>query len=127
MSEVLTEADYSPVSCNACESRTQRFRYQLNYSAIVTCKDCGLSYVSPRVNSGWIHSKLQQWAQLDTVDEERLRIAFDDATLKLYRRYLDWLQRFQQRPAAAPRPKLLDIGCSVGAFLTQAKSGGQKS
>lgn len=122
MSAILSEADYTAVSCNACGSDAQQFRYQLQVSSIVTCEECGLSYVSPRINSAWIYQKLQQWAELDTVDQERLRIAFDDATLKLYQRYLQWLAGSRKPlPSAAPRPKLLDIGCSVGAFLTQAK------
>jgi SAM-dependent methyltransferase len=54
------------------------------------------------------------------VDKERLRIAFDEGTMELYSRFLAWIGTTLDEPRESP--KLLDIGCSVGSFLTKARS-----
>ncbi|WP_062266298.1 class I SAM-dependent methyltransferase [Endozoicomonas arenosclerae] len=110
--------EYKPVACNHCGSDYPDFRYQLNQCAIVTCKTCNLSYVNPRASSSWLQQKLQEWAHIDTVDQERLRIAFEPSTMDLYQRYLGWIK---QNSSVFSQKKLLDIGCSVGAFLVQAR------
>jgi SAM-dependent methyltransferase len=51
------------------------------------------------------------------MDAERLRIAFDPATLDLYGRHLARLEHVVGR-----RGRLLDLGCGCGAFLTVARN-----
>jgi 2-polyprenyl-3-methyl-5-hydroxy-6-metoxy-1,4-benzoquinol methylase len=115
---------YHGVVCNQCGADDPQFRYKLVISSIVTCRRCGLSYVNPRAGTQWLESKLEQWAKADTVDEERLRIAFDGATMELYARHLEQLRRVSATESS--EPVLLDVGCSVGAFLTKAASAGYR-
>lgn len=108
------------VVCAGCASPRRAFRYHLQRSCIVACNDCGFCYVNPRLSSDGLRDKLQEWAQKDVVDQERLRVAFDDNTLKLYGSYLAWIEALTKTGGRA----LLDIGCSVGAFLKVAKARG---
>lgn len=102
--------------CPGCDADDARFRYRLPHSAIVTCRRCNLSYVTPRAPSALLEARLQDWARQDVVDEERLRAAFDEGNLGHYRRLLERVDR--RRPNA--RRHLLDVGCATGAFLYAA-------
>jgi len=54
------------------------------------------------------------------VDEERLRLAFEPATLDYYRRFLLRLMKHCRLPGR----QVLDIGCGTGQFLTVAREEG---
>jgi 2-polyprenyl-3-methyl-5-hydroxy-6-metoxy-1,4-benzoquinol methylase len=112
------EAAPTPVSvaCAACGADVPQSRYPLERGAIVACQACGFSYVSPRLPGDWLQARLQHWAEQDVVDAERLRIAYDPATLQLYDRHLARLEAVCGRPG-----ELLDVGCSTGAFLHAAR------
>jgi SAM-dependent methyltransferase len=68
-----------------------------------------------------MREKLQFWAEQDLVDPERLRLAFDSMTLRLFRTYVE---RLNQLARKSPGRRLLDIGCSTGALLDVARQGG---
>ena len=108
------------VACPQCAKDDPEFRYRLDHSDIVTCRACGLSYVTPRAPTAEMEARLQQWAEQDVVDEARLATAFDEGNLAHYRRLLARLER--QSPGAQRR--LLDVGCATGAFLTVARDAG---
>lgn len=108
------------VPCPRCGADDAAHRLELVESAIVTCRACAMSYVNPRVASGRLESKLQSWAQQDVVDEERLRIAFDAGNLEHYGRLLAALGANAQGPGR----RLLDVGCSTGAFMSVARDAG---
>ena len=108
---------YIDVCCDRCGNSHGEQRYRLNRCWIVTCPECGLSYVNPRADQQTIRSKLQDWADKDVVDSERLRIAFEKNTLNLYQRYIDQLDKLHH----LAEKQLLDIGCATGAFMTVAR------
>lgn len=108
------------VPCPRCGADDAGHRLKLVESAIVTCRACAMSYVNPRVTSGHIERKLQSWAQQDVVDEERLRIAFEAGNFEHYGRLLAALGAHAQGPGR----RLLDVGCSTGAFVTAARDAG---
>jgi len=127
MTEAGTNAEASSfhsgmvdVVCDLCGAGGSRARYKLRRSCICTCEGCGFSFVNPRVPREVLEAKLQAWAEQDVVDSERLRIAFDARTRLLYSGYLARMER-----AAGPGGRrLLDVGCSVGAFLQTASERG---
>ena len=106
------------VACALCGSAKHDAHYPLTRGAIVCCATCGFFFVSPRLHSEALLSKLQQWASQDVVDRERLRIAFDAQTIALYRGYLARISS-----SSAPG-QLLDVGCSTGALLSVARDAG---
>ena len=110
--------DHVLVGCPRCGADDAVGRYQLVVSSIVTCRRCRMSYVSPRVSSSLIERKLQLWAEQDVIDPERLRIAFEPASVAYYARFLGWLTEGMRLPGR----RLLDIGCGTGGFLAVARS-----
>lgn len=106
------------VPCALCGSHACTLQYPLTHGAIVRCNDCGFCFVNPRMPSAHLVDKLQQWAEQDVVDQERLRIAYDPRTLALYTGYL------KRMAALCPPGRLLDIGCSSGAFMHAAQQQG---
>jgi SAM-dependent methyltransferase len=86
----------------------------------VRCGGCDFHFVSPRLAESGLEAKLQEWAQADVLDAERLRIAFDAVTMKLYDDYLGRMERER----GGSRGRLLDVGCSTGAFLLAARQRG---
>lgn len=108
------------VRCPRCNGDDAAQRYKLVVSHIVTCRACGMSYVQPRVSNAQIERKLQSWAEQDVVDPERLRIAFEPASVAYYARFLDWLTRSMRLPGR----RLLDVGCGTGGFLAVARDEG---
>jgi 2-polyprenyl-3-methyl-5-hydroxy-6-metoxy-1,4-benzoquinol methylase len=108
------------VACPQCTGADARERYRLTHGALVTCRACGLTYVNPRATRERLEAKLQAWAAQDVLDAERLRIAFEPATLDYFARFLARLERHRQLPGR----RLLDIGCSTGALLTVARQRG---
>ncbi len=108
------------VSCDLCGGRESTVRFPLEHSRIVSCDECGFSFVNPRVHSEVILKKVQEWSREDVVDPERLRVAFGEGALRRYSRYLSRIERLRR----VPGNRLLDVGCSTGAFLTVARSRG---
>jgi 2-polyprenyl-3-methyl-5-hydroxy-6-metoxy-1,4-benzoquinol methylase len=111
---------YNKVTCDICGEKNNSDIYKLQNTHIVKCDQCKFHYISPRIDSAVLMDKIQKWSVEDTVDDERLRIAFDKNTLKLYKKFITKIKELHHLPGK----KILDIGCSVGAFLHVAKEEG---
>lgn len=114
------ETEYVSVSCQLCGSNECDQEYHLNKTGIVKCRQCNFSYINPRISTGILNKRLQEWAGEDVVDEERLSVAFDERTMALYRSYLERISKITGKKTG----RLLDIGCSTGSFLVAARSMG---
>lgn len=112
--------DHVHVCCPRCGADRAAPRLKLVLTGIVTCRDCGMSYVEPRVSSALIERKLQVWAEQDVVDPERLRVAFEPASVAYYARFLGWMTRH----VVLSGRRLLDVGCGTGGFLAVARDAG---
>ena len=119
------------VSCNLCNSKDDRQVYaqklgskdddHLSYSCtndghgqyyrIVRCKVCGLSYCSPRPDAKELKSRYE--AVQDEIYTEELA-----GRAKTFQRSLKHLSQFKNKG------RLLDVGCSIGAFLKEAEKFG---
>jgi len=108
------------VPCPSCGNPEQRHEYALRHSAIVSCVQCAFTYVSPRIRSDLIQAKIQSWAEQDVVDAERLRIALDENTMRLYRQFLSRVER----GCHSGGRRMLDVGCATGAFCAAARDAG---
>ena len=113
-------ADHVHVHCPRCGADDAAARFRLVVSHVVTCRHCGMHYVQPRVSSDLIERKLQMWAEQDVLDPERLRIAFEPASVAYYGRFLGTLTRCMRLPGR----RLLDVGCGTGGFLAVARDAG---
>lgn len=111
---------FEHVFCPRCAADDSRLVLKLAIAEMVTCQRCGMSYVCPRAANEVLQQKLQSWAEQDVVDEERLRNAFEPGTQLYYSRFLDCLGRNVRSSGR----RLLDLGCSTGAFLSVARDAG---
>lgn len=116
----IPSGTYESVNCPNCGDDNTNHCYKLVNSNIVTCKNCELSYVNPRVPEAYVEYILQQWAKEDVVDDARLKIAFESASLEYYGRFISAIEC----KAILPEKKILDVGCSTGAFLSVARDKG---
>ena len=110
------------VKCNLCGSDNTNLLYTKDSFKIVICKNCGLVYINPRLDS----KTLDQLYNKDNKD-------FDDQHFKTninyyintkkddkktFERRLNLIQKYKKQG------KLLDIGCSIGTFLDIARKNG---
>jgi len=101
--------------CQLCGSERRTLKFRDGPFSVFTCSDCGLVYVSPR---------LQGQALLDIYDE-----GYWKSTNPKVRGYADYasesalyLKTFQKRMALVRRwlpakARVLDVGCAAGYFL----------
>lgn len=108
------------VPCPSCGAYEPEAVYQLMLSSIVCCKRCSQHYLTPLANEALLLDKLQQWAQEDVLDEERLRIAFEPGALEMYRWFLSRVAKFSR----GENGRLLDVGCATGGLLSAAREQG---
>ncbi len=114
----MMEKEHDAV-CSCCGNAGVQTLCALKNSHLYRCQSCSFCFVHPTADRNVFYQKLERWAEEDVVDELRRRIAFDPATLALYRKYLDRLVRLNHG-----RGRLVDIGCSTGAFLSVARERG---
>ncbi len=111
------------VACPLCGADDAAPRYRLEVGSLVTCRGCGLTYVTPRIDAAEMERRLQSWAVQDTVDETRLAIAFEPATMALYARHVAAMTR-AANGGAGGAGRMLDVGCATGAFLLAGRDAG---
>jgi SAM-dependent methyltransferase len=107
----VADADFAAarlveVDCDACGGRDRVAVHALRRGHIVRCTACGFQFISPRAEPAWQQARLQYRGDRDVVDSTRLRIAFDPEALN-----------------GGPG-RSLDVGCSTGALLVEARSRG---
>jgi 2-polyprenyl-3-methyl-5-hydroxy-6-metoxy-1,4-benzoquinol methylase len=84
-----------------------------SYDTVVRCLDCGLFYTNPRASNGEIMAAYGEMADRGFLKERRAR----ELT---YRRLLKSLDRV----TGGRKGRLLDVGCSMGFFLKEARDAG---
>jgi len=84
-----------------------------SYDTLARCLECGVYYTSPRTPDSEIRRAYAEMADTGFLEERRAR----ELT---YRRLLDEIERL----TGGRRGRLLDAGCSMGFFLSQARDRG---
>ncbi len=108
------------VGCPLCGGNDTYWNFALVLGQMVTCNQCDLSFVNPRIASAVLNKKLDLWAEQDVVDQERLATSFSPDTQRYYRRFLTWVEPF----VSTRQRRLVDVGCSTGGFLSVAADDG---
>jgi 2-polyprenyl-3-methyl-5-hydroxy-6-metoxy-1,4-benzoquinol methylase len=109
-------------SCQLCGSQRRTTKFEEPPFAVVTCSDCSLVYVTPRLSgdalakvygeSYWKSDNPKSRGYADYAREASLY-------LKTFRRRMALVQRF-----ARPGSKILDIGCAAGYFMQVMRDAG---
>lgn len=111
------------IACPVCGAHDYKPHYQLKVGKIVKCQQCDVKYVTPRAEWDHLYDTINSWSEQDVNDSLRLGIAYAKSTQKMYRRFLDMVEKVHDIPGR----KLLDVGCSTGAFIDVAKADWQCS
>lgn len=117
LSDRIPEHALQPVDCGMCGSSRSRVKFEDGPFSVVTCEDCGLTYVTPRLDDEQLISEVYDEGYWSS-DAAKLRGYTnyrDDAPLylKTYRRRLSVIRRHFDAPG-----RVLDVGCAAGYFLS---------
>jgi 2-polyprenyl-3-methyl-5-hydroxy-6-metoxy-1,4-benzoquinol methylase len=116
LSTSVPESAWEHVDCGLCGSSERELKFQDGPFSVVTCKQCGLTYVTPRLSDASLLEEVYNedyWTS--TAAKERGYTDYRrDAPLymRTYRRRLAVVRRHFGRPG-----RVLDVGCAAGYFL----------
>ena len=121
-SEDLSASSLEEVSCPVCPDARKQLVYQVpaadgNLRSIVSCSDCGLIFVSPRIASEKIAATYSGKEYFERNDDRTgYQNYLQDRELHLifFRRQLAELEN------RLPGRKLLDVGCAGGFLIHEA-------
>jgi SAM-dependent methyltransferase len=101
--------------CQVCGSDERDLKFRDGPFSIVTCRACGLVYVTPRLSgqalldvydeSYWLSQNPKQRGYADYKSESALYLKTYEKRMKLVSRFLP------------PNARVLDVGCAAGYFL----------
>ena len=114
---------FHPVDCGLCGSSERRLKFEDGPFSVVTCEQCGLTYVTPRLGDTSLIDEVyneQYWRSDAAKDRGYTDYAADERLyLKTYRRRMSVVRRHFPTPG-----RVLDVGCAAGFFLRVAKDAG---
>jgi len=116
LSDSIPEEAWDHVACGLCGSEERDTRFTDGPFSVVRCRECGLTYVTPRLGDSslleqvydeayWSSNSASERGYTDYRADERLY-------LKTYRRRLSVLRRHFDGAG-----RVLDVGCAAGYFL----------
>jgi hypothetical protein len=113
--EVPPEA-WQHVDCGLCGSAERQLKFRDGPFSVVTCKQCSLTYVTPRLTDAALLSEVYDegyWSSSAAKDRGYTDYR-SDAPLyrKTYQRRIKVVRRHFARPG-----RVLDVGCAAGYFL----------
>ena len=107
---------FREVACGLCGGSERETKFTDGPFSVVTCRDCGLTYVTPRLEDAALLDEVYNegyWSS-PAAKERGYTDYRSDAPLylKTYRRRLAVVRRNFTRPG-----RVLDVGCAAGYFL----------
>ena len=112
----IPEEALEEVACGLCGGDRRRLNFTDGPFSVVTCEDCDLTYVTPRLKDGHLIDEVYDegyWSS-DSAKDRGYSDYRADAPLYLrtYRRRVSVIRRHFARPG-----RVLDVGCAAGYFL----------
>lgn len=112
----VPEGAFQDVACGLCGSRARETKFTDGPFSVVTCSDCGLTYVTPRLMDESLLADVYDegyWSS-DAAKDRGYTDYRSDAPLylKTYRKRYSIVARHFDRPG-----RVLDVGCAAGYFL----------
>ena len=106
-------------TCGLCNSGLKKYLFSASGSDLVECLNCGFVFVEKIPDWSRLKSRLDFWGKQDVSDTARLSDSFSSECSDDNRSKLGYIEKY-----AGGRGKLLEIGCSTGAFLGFARDSG---
>lgn len=116
LARALPDHALEDVACGLCGSRERDLKFEDGPFSVVTCRQCNLTYVTPRLNDASLLTEVYDEGYWSS-DSAKTRGYTDyrlDAPLylKTYRRRYRVIGRHFASPG-----RVLDVGCAAGYFL----------
>jgi 2-polyprenyl-3-methyl-5-hydroxy-6-metoxy-1,4-benzoquinol methylase len=112
----IPESAWDRVGCGLCGSDEYETRFQEGPFSVVTCRECGVTFVTPRLKDASLIDEVYNegyWRSQAAKDHGYTDYCADAPLyLKTYRRRLSIVKRHFDRPG-----RVLDVGCAAGYFL----------
>jgi len=102
------------VKCQICQQDNCRILFHKDGYTYVKCKECGLVYLNPQPSVATLRSTYKNFGKEYYLSKEKLKIDFS----------IDHRERLEKLKQFRKTGKLLDVGCSTGAFLVAARNDG---
>ncbi|QDU69062.1 class I SAM-dependent methyltransferase [Engelhardtia mirabilis] len=119
----IPETALQDVPCGLCGSAARETKFTDGPFSVVTCSDCGLTYVTPRLADGALIDEVYNegyWSSSAAKDRGYTDYRSDAPLyLRTYRKRLSVIRRHFARPG-----RVLDVGCAAGYFLSVMQSEG---
>ena len=116
LSKLKDSAALTEVDCGLCGSAERTLKFQDGPFSVVTCKDCELTYVTPRLNDASLIDEVYNegyWSSSAAKDRGYTDYRADqELYLRTYRRRMKLVRRHFEQPG-----RVLDVGCAAGFFL----------
>jgi 2-polyprenyl-3-methyl-5-hydroxy-6-metoxy-1,4-benzoquinol methylase len=117
LSSAIPDSAWTEVACGLCGSSERRLKFQDGPFSVVTCTECDLTYVTPRLDPQALIDNVynENYWSSDAAKERGYTNYRSDQPLYLrtYRRRLKVVRRHFQQPG-----RVLDVGCAAGYFLS---------
>ena len=111
------------VPCGLCGSSARETKFTDGPFSVVTCSDCGLTYVTPRLTDASLIDEVYNegyWRSNAAKTRGYTDYSADqELYLKTYRRRMSVVRRHFPQPG-----RVLDVGCAAGFFLRVMKDEG---
>jgi len=112
----VPEGAFQDVACGLCGSRSREVKFTDGPFSVVTCTECGLTYVTPRLLDESLIADVYDegyWSSNAAKDRGYTDYRADAPLyLKTYRKRYKIVDRYFDRPG-----RVLDVGCAAGYFL----------
>jgi len=105
------------IICPICGSSRNRLIFKKQGFNFVRCKICGLVFINPQPKLEVIKQVYQQYGKEYYLDKNKIEFDFNTS----FEERLDLIELYRKNN------RLLDVGCSIGAFLSAARSKGWDS
>ncbi|MEX1025447.1 MAG: class I SAM-dependent methyltransferase [Planctomycetota bacterium] len=123
LAAAIPEEAWNDVACGLCGSRERALKFRDGRFSVVTCADCELTYVTPRLDDSTLIDAVygeRYWSS-----EAAKAHGYTDyrAEAPLYRR--TYAKRLSVVRRHFPKPgRVLDVGCAAGYFLEVMRDAG---
>jgi 2-polyprenyl-3-methyl-5-hydroxy-6-metoxy-1,4-benzoquinol methylase len=100
------------ISCPICRGNFSKFFFNKEEHDYFRCESCGVVFIWPQPKSELVKEKYDQWGEDFYLQQDKIDLDFNSS----FEERLNALESYRNNG------RLLDVGCSLGAFLSAAKN-----
>ncbi len=107
------------VVCHVCNSNDNKRLYTKYGFSMVLCRDCGYHFINPRPRPEFLHEYYSKSKASVYFQEKIIKPSLAKREKKIFLPRLSKIEEYVKK-----KGRVLDVGCSIGIFLSEAKKRG---